>query len=644
MKYSNKRILWITLSIITGLIIITIADIIRISSYKIYARKPEEKIQCNESEVYYDLVNGESELAWNDLDGTLEYIKTEYDCSDFRLVNLTRILYDFDNKIPKNYKDKIEDVLFNFRYWWDEPGENSMCYWSENHQILFASAEYLIGQKYPKNIFYNSGLTGEQHMDKSRVRILDWLQMRWDYGFTEFYSNVYYKEDIAALLNLIDYADDEEIVKKCQIILDLLFYDVASQNSNLMFVSASGRAYEGNRKGGTGATLGGITQYYWGHGKTIGAGMTYGLMLTDKYKLPPVLKEIALDSTDVIIKQTNGLNLDELRTEGYYGTDTRSMMMQWGMEAFTNPEIIRNSLSHIRSNNMFSNDFITDFKLLDFSLLRWLHLEPFVVKVINPPSNGVAIQKGNTYTYRTKDYLLYTAQNHQVGDYADQQHIFGMNIKNHFAIFHCHPALEAGVKSQSPNYWVGYGHLPHSMQDKNVNLSIYNLPSKKGLMEKDLLDYTHAYFPKAKFDSVVIDKNHVFGKKGETYCVFIGANDFKYRNDSNDDIIQKGKQIYWITEASSKTQDGSFDSFIRRIKSNELTFEMDKLELIYHSNGNKYALKFDADFKVNSKVVDTKYMRYDSPYIKADHKAKTLEIERNGMSLYLDFEKMIRNY
>ena len=247
-----------------------------------------------------------------------------------------------------------------------------MCYWSENHQILFASAEYLIGQLYPDTVFPNSGLTGKQHMEKARKRMLDWFEMRWNYGFIEFYSGVYYKEDIGALINLIDFAEDEELVIKSQIIMDLLFYDVASQNLNTMFVSVSGRAYEGNRKGGPDATLGGLTRYFWGDGKKLGAGMMYGMMVSENYTLPPVLAEIARDSSDVIIKQNNGLDIAELKEEGYYGTDNRSMMMQWGMECFSNPEIIRNSLAHIRNCNMFSNEFVSDFKMLDFTLLHWL--------------------------------------------------------------------------------------------------------------------------------------------------------------------------------------------------------------------------------------------------------------------------------
>jgi hypothetical protein len=620
-----------------------LVDLFRISHYKVIPKDPQEKIITEQDQVYFELVNKQAEIDWSRLDGTLKFISSEYDCSDFRLVNLIRILYEYEDQIPREYLSKIEDVLFNFRYWWDEPRENSMCYWSENHQILFASAEYLIGQKYPETVFPNSGLTGREHMEKARKRVLDWLEMRWKYGFTEFYSGVYYKEDIGALINLIDFSQDEKIVKKGQIIMDLLFYDVASQNLNSMFVSVSGRAYEGNRKGGP-VTLGGLTNYYWGYGNTISAGMMYGMMSTKKYKLPPVLAGIGRDTSDVIIKQNNGLDITELKPEGYFGTDTRSMMMQWGMEAFSNPEVVRNSLKHIRACNMFSNEFVGDFKILDFALIKWLHLEPFVVKMLNPQSNGVAIQKGNTYTYKTKDYSMYTVQAYHPGTYGDQQHIFGMNVNNHFSIFHTHPALEKDVKLLSPNYWVGYGHIPHSVQDENINLSIYNIPEKKGLMEMDLLDYTHAWFPSTKFDTAFIAGNYVFGKKGDTYCVFIGANGFEYRDDKKDDIIQKGKKSFWITEAGSEEQDGSFNQFVERIKNNNVSFQGESLELAYQSNGKTLQLKFGGEFKLDGKIANTNYSRYDSPYIKAEKRDSTLKFDFNGKSLFLDFYNLRREF
>lgn len=638
-KGFRRRYIFIVLLLV---VVTTLAiDYNRISNYDIKPQRPESNILLEQDDIYRDLKQGK-EIDWSRLNGTLEYIDGQYDCSDFRMVNLIRILYEFGNQIPEATRQKIEKTLFGFRYWWDEPGENSMCYWSENHQILFASAEYLIGQLYPETVFQASGLTGKEHMAKARIRTLDWLEMRWNYGFIEFYSGVYYKEDIGPMINLIDYANDKEIVEKTKIIMDLLLYDISSQSIGDVFVSASGRAYTGNRKGGSGLDVGGLTRYYWGNGDSIRSGMVHGLMYTNTYSPPPIFKEIANDTNNVVIRQHNGLDVIELKGEGYFGDDNRSMMMQLGMESFTNPEIVRNTLSWMRQSRMFNNAFVKDFKTLDVTLLRWLHLEPAIIRIINPQSNGVAIQKGNTYTYKTKDYTLYSVQKYHPGTYGDQHHVSGMNIGNSFSIFHTHPALEKGVENQSPNYWVGYGHLPHVAQDGNVSLSIYNIPEKKGMMERALLDYTHAYFPTEKFDTVRIIENMAMGKKDNTYCAFIAANPLSLRENTTDNILQDGKQVFWITEAGSKGEDKSFDAFCSRVLKNKVTFDSESMKLNYESRGKRYELVFDGDFRLNEQLVSINYDRYDSPYIQAKRKAETLTIKFNGQSLFLDFDNMIR--
>ncbi len=634
------KIKYVLLFLLFLILIITAIDLVRILGYETYPVQPDEYTVL-EDEVYADLVNGETEIDWNRLDGTLEFCANQYDCADFRLVNLIRILYEYGHLIPDDYLAKIEHTLFNFRYWWDEPGGNSMAYWTENHQILFTSAEYLIGQKYPEALFQNSGLTGREHMEKARIRALDWLRIRWDFGFSEFYSN-YYKENIAALINLIDFAEDEELMKKSKIILDLLFYDVASQSQEGMYSTVSGRAYADYRRGRS--TLNGLVTYLWSDGEELEPGTLYAKKVTEKYQLPPVITEIAKDRSPVVIRQSNGLDIPELKTEGYYGTDTRSMMMQWGIHAFTNAETIRNSMEKIRRNNMFTNEFLSDFKYLDFTLIRWLRLEPLISRILNPQTNGVVIQRGNTYTHKTRDYSMYTVQNHHPGNFANQLHVFGVNIKNHFAVFHTHPAVEKTVKRQSPSYWVGYGRLPHSVQNKNVNLSIYRIPGKKGFLELDLLDYTRAHFPVAKFDTAFVADNYVFGKKGETYIAFIGANPLEYRDDANDDIIQEGRRVFWIAEAGSKIDDGSFDAFTDRILHNEITFDDSTLELVYHSNGEEYELTYGADFRIDGNIVNTSYKRFDSPYVQAERKDKSITFTYNESSLFLDFENMIREF
>ncbi len=210
--------------------------------------------------------------------------------------------------------------------------------------------------------------------------------------------------------------------------------------------------------------------------------------------------------------------------------------------------------------------------------------------------------------------------------------------------FTLHPALEKDVKRQSPNYWVGYGHFPHSVQDRNINLSIYNIPKKKGMMESALLDYTRAYFPSYDFDTAFIEGPYAFGKLGDIYCAFIGAGAFEWRDEARDDLIQYGKQSFWITEAGSKSKDRSFEEFVSRIRNNPVNFDPQSLSLEYRSNQILYELEYGKNFRVNGKVINTQYPRYNSPYVQGNKKDKTFTFSLNGESLLLDFDNMIRKF
>jgi hypothetical protein len=576
---------------------------------------------------------------------SLDYINKQYDVSDFSMAALMRIMYEFRDKIPPAELSEIKKTILNFRYWMDEPGGNGMCYWSENHQVLFASAEYLAGQLYPDEKFPNSGLTGKQHTMKAAKRILDWLEMKWKYGFSEYYSTVYYNEDIAGIINLIDFARDPQISRKAEIIMDLLIYDIASQKLGNTFVSVSGRAYANSRKGGERLSSGHITNYIWNNQKEIRRPhLNYSFIASKKYTVPQVLKDIGNDTSEVIIKQGNGLNVSSLAAEGYGGSDDRSIMMQWGMEAFSNPGVIRNTMDYVRRNNMLTNEFLIELRPLDYSLIKFLRLEPAILKIIDPQVNGSAIQRAFTYTYKTKDYSVYSTQNYHPGYYANQDHVAGMNVGTSFSVFHTHPALPDNIGRPSPNYWVGYGRLPHAVQYKNISMSIYNLPGKAKCYELSMLHFTHAYFPKEKFDTVIISGNYAFGKKGKTYCALIAANKLYYKKGSAEDLIQQGQQVYWIIRAGSEKEDGSFSAFCGRIKQNHVSFDINNLVLTYNDNGNKLILKYKSGLYVNGSFQNTNYGRYDSPYIKSGFKPGSLAFKYNNKYLKLNFYRGIRDF
>ena len=180
--------------------------------------------------------------------GLLRFIDSRLDCADFRLVCVLRSLYDFAHLISGDTLSLMKRSVLSFKYWMDEPGEDSMCAWSENHQLIFAACEYLAGQLYPDDVFANNGQTGREHMEKAKKRLLYWFDTRFHLGFVEWHSNTYYEEDVAPLSLLIDCCEDPQIVKGAEMLLDLLLLDMAHHSFQGFFCASSGRCYEAQKK------------------------------------------------------------------------------------------------------------------------------------------------------------------------------------------------------------------------------------------------------------------------------------------------------------------------------------------------------------------------------------------------------------
>lgn len=637
---------------IRTLVFIALAAVLVLTGYeavrnasieKIPAKDRSIKLNVRGSAVLHALENGKP-YDPRILDDIATYTSRRFDTSDFRLQSLTRILYQHREKLAVEEHETISNVFLNFKYWMDQPGQDSMCYWSENHQLLFSASEYLAGQYWPDETFSNSGMSGREHQSLARQRILTWLEQRWLYGFIEWYSNTYYVEDVAPLANLIDFAEDEEIVVKAQIILDLLLYDLATQSYQGTFISSSGRMYANGKRYAEKNSMQAVVDSIWdadrwGREPSERIGMDLNFIYINNYQVPPVIKAIGEDDQrELVIKASTGLNLSELPGENLIGLEDRQIMMQWGMESFSNDSVVENTVAFMDENNMFSSEFLHDLKHFNLSLLRKTGALPAVSRYLNPVTNGTAIQRANTYTYKTPDYMLASAQAYHPGTFGDQQHLWNAILSRSVSVFTTHPAKplsDKGALAGSPGYWVGSGRLPHVVQDKNVVLNIYRIPDKKGFMEKSIQDYTHAHFPRERFDEVLLEGRYAFGRSGDTYAAFITRSPMHYAKGASDDLIQPGRDSYWVFEAGSEASDNSFEQFRQRIMSNPVSYEDGRLR--YSSSGRDLALQYQGEFRLNGDPQDLEYQRYQSPYVQAPRKPETITITHDNKSLYLDF-------
>lgn len=623
-----------------------------------YARSLKNPINA----IMIDLEEGK-DPDYSELKDTLAFIDGRYDTADFRLPSMIRILYSHDSKLPEEVATDLKDTVINFKYWMDQPGDDSMCYWSENHQILFASSEYLLGHYYGDEMFANMGITGEEHSELGKERVLTWLEQRFLYGFTEWYSSTYYVEDIAPLAVLVDFAPDEEVRIKAAMILDLMIYDLATQNYKGTFTANSGRMYESAKMTGTKGSMKETIAAIWPdynqyiHVDNVGT-MEANFYYVKNYEVPEVLVNIGYDQEEThVYKASTGINLSEFEGEGFIGQADNQIMMQMACEAFTNPEVIGNTIEYIDRTGMFTNEFVHDFKLINMGFLRTFNLTPLISKVANPMYNGTVIERANTYMYRTPMYAMSTAQAYHPGMYGDQHSLFSLNINNDFNIFVQQPAAalsEDGALGSSPNYWVGNGYHPHTVQEENVNINLFVLPEKVNPigdiagMARDIEHYTHAYFPKQHMDEVVIEGRYAFARIKDVYVALIGKNNLNYKplehnaydqkkgfTDSYD-LIQEGIETYWITEVGTSQDYVSFEVFRDEVLSRPVSYENRTLSY------ENLELTFMGDFKVNGQVKDLEYQRFESDYSTTERKAQVITFEFQGQKLALDFYKLRR--
>jgi hypothetical protein len=237
-----------------------------------------------------------SQLKLPVIEATISGINRRADCSDFYLVGLLGMLYRYgaDPAFPPALQPALEACILGFKYWRDEPGQDAMCYWTENHQILFHTCEVLAGQLYPEQIFTNNGQSGAWHRTQGEARVLSWLRQRAAGGFQEWDSNCYFEEDVLALSHLADLAANDEVAEMAAIILDKLFYTMALNSFKGVFGSTHGRTYAPLIKGGRLESTAGLGRLLWGQGvfnsKILG---TVSLACARSYELPPIIAQIA---------------------------------------------------------------------------------------------------------------------------------------------------------------------------------------------------------------------------------------------------------------------------------------------------------------------------------------------------------------
>lgn len=188
------------------------------------------------------------EKAKKALDLCLGKIEHKEDCADFSLAPMAILMQRYENYLTAEEKERIRQAVLHFRYWIDEPGDDVMWYFSENHAFLFHISQYLWGHQFPDEIFTESGRTGREQEAIGKKRIEEWFEVFFRYGYAEWNSATYIPIDFIGFFTLYLCAPDKEIHDMAKEALDFSMRIVVYNTFGGVMNSTYGRVYENTIK------------------------------------------------------------------------------------------------------------------------------------------------------------------------------------------------------------------------------------------------------------------------------------------------------------------------------------------------------------------------------------------------------------
>ncbi|CAG7651224.1 hypothetical protein PAESOLCIP111_06272 [Paenibacillus solanacearum] len=220
-------------------------------------------------------------------------IEERRDCADFYLIALFRFWRDYRDSglFDEAFWGRVKETMLGFRYWIDEPGDDVMWFFSENHALLFHSCQLLAGQLFPDDRFTNSGETGAQRQAKAEAQLIGWFERFFAEGLAEWNSSAYIPIDFLGLIQLYDLAELPVLREEARRAMDLLYGYMMSEAHDGYLTSTFGRSYEKELLGNHAA---GTTSLIWvgyGVGNVNSTSFNVSLYLSD-YTPPQELGEL----------------------------------------------------------------------------------------------------------------------------------------------------------------------------------------------------------------------------------------------------------------------------------------------------------------------------------------------------------------
>lgn len=449
-------------------------------------------------------------------------VRQRFDCSDFILSALFRYLENYP--VDDELAEEIRQTVTGYRFWMDQQGADGMCFWSENHALLFYGCAMLAGRRYPDEWFFRAQKTGTELYRFGRERIKQWLACAGQDGFEEFLSSGYMAVTFAGLLNIIDYGE-KEIAGLAAQVADRLLRMLALQSFKGTLIAPMGRVYRG---------------------------------VLFPYEQPvQMLLNLFNPDAPYAAEQGEGW-MAFYATSSYQPPEDFVRLMNTPAECTYSTG---NALVAVNKNRDCCMTSIQSGRT--DGVCRWPNLT--LEANVSPDSHA--------YT-RSLNERFHGTTCIQPGVYGYQQHLWYAALAPDTFTFSSHPGGTCEATGMRPGYWYGNGVMPALKQDHFRLGVIYFIP------DSHPIHFTHLFWPDQKFDEMQRHGQWLFGRKDGGFLAVWASGPLIPFGEWLFDCEYRlyGDQSAYFCVCGDRQQ-GSFEEFIARCQAMEPKYRADTKEL-----------------------------------------------------------------
>lgn len=569
----------------------------------------------------------------------LEVVDSRVDCFDFTMGGFLRILYQYRESphISRQLIADIEERILNAKYWWDDlNGDNRRCYWTENHQIIFHSDELLAAQLFPQATFNNSGKPATYHREHALHLIRRWFEFRAQFGFSEWLSNNYFEEDLLALVNLHDFAEEPDIRQQAKACIDILLFEMALHTYRGIMGCTHGRTYPRLIKGARHEDATNTAKLIFGMGLYCNpANMGTVCLATSSYRCPPLFEQIAADLAQPrLFKERHSIEIADAPKYGLAFDNMEDGHLYWSIQDYIH-ESIYDLAQRTRGDYgvMLYEDYLERY----YQVWKWQTEQYGKITDRNIDCHGMT--EVHIQSYRTADYMLSSAQDYRAGKPGYQQHPWQATLGIDAVVFTNHPGSDD--ERARPNFWAGNGILPRVAQQENVLIAIHHLPAD------DPFPFSHAYFPREAFDQVIEQNGWLFGRKDDGYIALYSQHALRWyadRHAAGNPINEARAEVPtngWIIEMGNAAQWETFAAFVEALVAASIIFSGEGHELagVYESpTAGQIRFGWHGELLLGgAEVALHGYPRFDNPYCQTEFASRQYVIRYGDAEHQIDF-------